>query len=103
MVLACKKEVLIKEGPFAGLQMESVEYEPAWSLGANCDNDDVASVAKLIDQCNDRGMDPIELGNAFSMWMEATPLATRIPWSLLVSQVPMSSLSSSTPSWASAE
>ena len=70
--VACKKEVEIKEGPWKGLRMESVEYEPAWSLGSNCDNDDVASVAKLIDQCNDLGMDPIELGNALSMWMEAS-------------------------------
>jgi len=70
--VACKKEVEITEGPYAGLQMESVEYEPAWSLGANCDNDDIASIAKLIDQCNDFGMDPIELGNVLSMYMEAT-------------------------------
>jgi aldehyde:ferredoxin oxidoreductase len=70
--VACKKEVEIKDGPWKGLRMESVEYEPAWSLGANCDNDDIASVAKMIDQCNDLGMDPIELGNAFSMYMEAT-------------------------------
>jgi hypothetical protein len=27
--------------------MESVEYEPAWSLGANCGNDDIAVVAKI--------------------------------------------------------
>jgi len=70
--VACKKEVEVREGPWAGLHMESVEYEPAWSLGANCDNDDVAAVAKLIDQSNDLGLDPIELGNAFSMWMEAS-------------------------------
>jgi aldehyde:ferredoxin oxidoreductase len=70
--VACKKEVEIKDGPWKGLRMESVEYEPAWALGANCDNDDIASVAKMIDQCNDLGMDPIELGNALSMYMEAT-------------------------------
>jgi aldehyde:ferredoxin oxidoreductase len=70
--VACKKEVEVKEGPFAGLRMESVEYEPAWALGANCDNDDIASVAKMIDQCNDLGMDPIELGNVLSMYMEVT-------------------------------
>ncbi len=70
--VACKKEVEVKEGPWAGLRMESVEYEPAWSLGANCDNDDIGSIAKLIDQCNDLGMDPIELGNALSLYMEAT-------------------------------
>ena len=70
--VACKKEVEIKDGPYAGLKMESLEYEPAWSLGSNCDNADVRVVAKLIDQCNDYGLDPIELGNVFSMTMEAT-------------------------------
>ncbi|MDG2332967.1 MAG: aldehyde ferredoxin oxidoreductase family protein [Myxococcota bacterium] len=70
--VACKKEVEIKDGPWAGLRMESVEYEPAWSLGSNCDNSNAASIAKVIDQCNDQGMDPIELGNAFSVWMEAS-------------------------------
>jgi aldehyde:ferredoxin oxidoreductase len=70
--VACKKEVEVKEGPWKGLKMESVEYEPAWSLGSNCLNDDLGSVAKLIDQCNDLGLDPIELGNALSMYMEAT-------------------------------
>jgi aldehyde:ferredoxin oxidoreductase len=69
--VACKMEVEIKEGPFAGLRMESVEYEPAWALGANCGNNDIASVAKMIDQCNDYGMDPIELGNVISSYMEA--------------------------------
>jgi aldehyde:ferredoxin oxidoreductase len=70
--VACKKEVEITDGPWKGLRMESVEYEPAWALGANCDNDDIGSVAKMIDQCNDLGMDPIELGNVLSMYMEAT-------------------------------
>jgi aldehyde:ferredoxin oxidoreductase len=70
--VACKKEVEIKEGPFAGLHMESFEYEPAWALGANCDNADAASIAKIIDQANDYGMDAIELGNVLSMYMEAT-------------------------------
>ncbi len=70
--VACKKEVEVKDGPWKGLKMESVEYEPAWSLGSNCLNDDLGSIAKLIDQCNDLGMDPIELGNALSMYMEAT-------------------------------
>ncbi|MCP4423953.1 MAG: aldehyde ferredoxin oxidoreductase family protein [Chloroflexi bacterium] len=70
--VACKKEVTIKEGPFKGLRMESVEYESAWALGGNCDNGDVGSVSKMIDQCNDYGMDTIEMGNALSVYMEAT-------------------------------
>jgi aldehyde:ferredoxin oxidoreductase len=70
--VACKKEVEITEGPYKGLRMESVEYEPAWAFGANCYNDNIASVAKLIDQCNDYGLDAIEMGNVLSMYMEAT-------------------------------
>jgi aldehyde:ferredoxin oxidoreductase len=70
--VACKKEVEVKDGPYRGVKMESVEYESAWALGANCDNGDVRSIAKLIDQCNDYGLDPIELGNVFSVYMECT-------------------------------
>jgi aldehyde:ferredoxin oxidoreductase len=73
--VACKKEVEITEGPFKGLHMESVEYESAWAVGANCGNDNIASVAKLIDQCNDYGLDTIELGNTLSVYMEASEKA----------------------------
>jgi aldehyde:ferredoxin oxidoreductase len=70
--VACKKEVEVAEGPYKGLKMESLEYEPAWSLGGNCDNSDIGVVAKIIDQCNDYGMDAIEIGNVLSSYMEAT-------------------------------
>ncbi len=69
--VACKKEVEIKEGPYKGLRMESVEYETAWSFGANCANDDVATVAKCIDLCNDYGYDAIEMGDTLATYMEA--------------------------------
>lgn len=70
--VACKKEVEIKEGPFAGLRMESFEYEPAWSLGANCGNDYAPSIAKLIDMANDYGVDAIEVGDVLAVYMEAS-------------------------------
>ena len=70
--VACKKEVEITEGEYAGLRMESVEYEPAWALGANCGNDNIASVAKMIDQANDYGMDAIEIGDVLATYIEAT-------------------------------
>jgi len=69
--VACKKEVEITDGPFQ-VRMESLEYEPAWSLGSNCGNNDIASVAYIIDMCNDFGMDAIELGNVLSCYMEAS-------------------------------
>jgi len=70
--VACKKEVEITEGEFAGLRMESVEYEPAWSVGANCGNDNIESVAKMIDLANDHGYDAIEIGGVLSCYMEAS-------------------------------
>lgn len=70
--VACKKEVEIKEGRFKGLKMESFEYEPAWSIGANCDMDDPNYVAGLIDIANDSGMDAIEIGDILATYMEAT-------------------------------
>jgi aldehyde:ferredoxin oxidoreductase len=70
--VACKKEVEVKDGPYKGLHMESVEYEPSWSVGANCGNDDARVVAKMIDTCNDMGMDAIEIGHPLSIWMEAS-------------------------------
>lgn len=70
--VACKKEVEVTEGPWKGLRMESVEYEPAWSVGANCGNDDINTVAKMIDTANDYGFDAIEVGHPLSVWMEAS-------------------------------
>ena len=70
--VACKKEVEIKEGDYKGLHMESVEYESAWAFGAMCGNDNVASIANLIDRCNDYGLDTIEMGDVLAMYMEAS-------------------------------
>jgi aldehyde:ferredoxin oxidoreductase len=70
--VACKKEVEVKDGPYKGLHMESVEYEPSWSVGANCGNNDARLVAKMIDLANDYGFDAIEIGHPLSIWMEAS-------------------------------
>jgi aldehyde:ferredoxin oxidoreductase len=69
--VACKKEVEIKEGPFK-VRMESIEYEPAWCLGANCGNDDIGVIAYIIDLANDYGFDAIEIGQTLSVYMEAS-------------------------------
>ena len=68
--VACKKEVSVNSR--YNLRMESVEYESAWALGANCGMGDLAALAALIDRCNDYGIDTIEAGNALSVAMEAT-------------------------------
>ncbi|MBP2019376.1 aldehyde:ferredoxin oxidoreductase [Symbiobacterium terraclitae] len=81
--VACKKFVEIKEGPYAGVRTESFEYETAWALGVNCGLTDAGAVARLLDLCNDYGLDTIELGNVLSTTMEATELglvAEGIAW-----------------------
>jgi aldehyde:ferredoxin oxidoreductase len=80
--VACKKEVETEPGKFH-IRMESVEYESAWSFGANCDNDNRDSIAFLIDLCNDYGMDTIEMGNVLAMTMEASEkelIRERVNW-----------------------
>ena len=67
--VACKKEVNITDGPYK-VHMESFEYESAWSLGANSGNGNPESIAFMIDQCNDYGMDTIEMGNCLATYME---------------------------------
>ena len=67
-----KKRSKINEGPYAGLRMESVEYESAWSLGGNCDNRDAPAMIKMIDQANEYGFDAIELGQCLACYMELT-------------------------------
>ncbi len=79
--VACKKEVET-HGKYA-VHMESYEYEPAWSLGANCVNGNRDSVALMIDLCNDYGMDAIEHGQVLAMAMEASELGLTeepVPW-----------------------
>ncbi len=69
--VACKKEVEVTEGPFK-VHMESLEYEPAWSLGANCGNTDAGAAAYIINLANDFGFDAIEIGQVLSVYMEAS-------------------------------
>lgn len=80
--VACKKEVEVKDGKYK-TRTESYEYESAWALGANCGTSNKEAIAYLINQCNEYGIDTIELGNTFSMAMEASEkglLEEKIAW-----------------------
>lgn len=68
--VACKIEVEVKDGKYK-TKVESFEYESAWALGPNCGTSNKEAVAFLINLCNEYGLDTIELGNAFSVAMEA--------------------------------
>ncbi|NDJ36271.1 MAG: aldehyde ferredoxin oxidoreductase family protein [Chloroflexi bacterium] len=67
--VACKKEVEVEYNGRL-LRTESVEYESAWALGGFAGNNNTASVAWMIAQCNDYGLDTIEMGGALSCYAE---------------------------------
>lgn len=69
--VACKIEVEVKDGKYKS-RTESIEYESAWSLGANCLLNNAEAISYLVDRCNDYGLDTIEIGHAFSVAMEAS-------------------------------
>ncbi|HYF91115.1 MAG TPA: aldehyde ferredoxin oxidoreductase family protein [Symbiobacteriaceae bacterium] len=71
--VACKKELEVKEGRWK-VRTESMEYETAWSLGAMCGLSDREPMAYMLDQCNDYGLDTIEMGVTLAMVMEASEL-----------------------------
>lgn len=71
--VACKKEVEIKAGRWK-TRTESFEYETAWALGPMCGLGDKEAIAYMLNQCNDYGLDTIEMGVTLAMAMEASEL-----------------------------
>ncbi|NDJ54973.1 MAG: aldehyde ferredoxin oxidoreductase family protein [Chloroflexi bacterium] len=69
--VACKKEVEVEYNGKT-VRMESVEYESAWTFGGFAGNDNMASVAFMIDMCNDIGVDTIDMGVALCTYMEVS-------------------------------
>uniref|UniRef100_A0A7C3J2M4 Aldehyde ferredoxin oxidoreductase n=1 Tax=Candidatus Methanomethylicus mesodigestus TaxID=1867258 RepID=A0A7C3J2M4_9CREN len=69
-IIACGREIKIKEGKYAGLEGAGPEYETAAAFGLLCMNSDLQSVAKANDLCNRYGLDTISTGNVIAFAME---------------------------------
>jgi aldehyde:ferredoxin oxidoreductase len=69
-LVACGREVSIKNGKYAGLEGAGPEYETCASLGMLCMNNDLEAVAKANDLCNRYGLDTISTGNVIAFAME---------------------------------
>jgi aldehyde:ferredoxin oxidoreductase len=59
--LACGGHVKVPSGPYAG-EGHKPEYETLAAFGSMCLNDDLASICRLNNICNDAGMDTISAG-----------------------------------------
>ncbi|MFX1544175.1 MAG: aldehyde ferredoxin oxidoreductase C-terminal domain-containing protein [Promethearchaeota archaeon] len=67
-IMACSNVVPYEDS--GKLHVAPLEYESAWSLGANLDIGVLDDVAELNRLCNDIGLDTIEAGNTIAMFME---------------------------------
>jgi aldehyde:ferredoxin oxidoreductase len=69
--IACKRNVEIKDGPFAIPKGSGPEYETIVSLGSLIGSMDLAAVCKAGRLCNDLGLDTITTGATIAWAMEA--------------------------------
>ena len=66
----CGKLFEVKSGKFAGVAIDGIEYETLYSLGSQCGNADVESVARANELCDLLGMDTISAGVTVGFAME---------------------------------
>lgn len=66
----CGKLFEVKSGKFAGVAIDGIEYETLYSLGGDCGNADVESVARANELCDLLGMDTISAGVTVAFAME---------------------------------
>ncbi|NLF01021.1 MAG: aldehyde ferredoxin oxidoreductase family protein [Anaerolineales bacterium] len=68
--IACEQMSRVKDGPYAGA-LTGVEYESLYALGPNLGLDDMRTVIKLVDICDECGMDTMSGGVTISWAMES--------------------------------
>lgn len=66
----CGKLFEVKDGKFAGVAIDGIEYETLYSLGGACGNASVESVAKANEVCDLVGIDTISAGVTIGFAME---------------------------------
>jgi aldehyde:ferredoxin oxidoreductase len=71
-VIQCSRYWVDKDGKYV---TKGMEYESAWSLGADCGIDDLDAVGLLDRACGDIGLDTIEMGAALAVYMDSGALA----------------------------
>lgn len=55
-----------------GVKTEGPEYETIMSFGGNCDVDDIVSIMKSNELCDDLGLDTISAGNTIAAYLAAS-------------------------------
>lgn len=68
--IGCWRYVKIDEGPFAGVEGKGPEYETVASFGSLLLNNNIESIAKANELCNQYGIDTISTGVTIAFAME---------------------------------
>lgn len=71
-VIQCSRYWVDKEGKYV---TKGIEYENAWSIGADCGIDDLDAIAAIDRECSDLGLDTIEMGATLAVYMASGKLA----------------------------
>jgi aldehyde:ferredoxin oxidoreductase len=71
-MLTCGKNCIIKEGEFAGIEIEGPEYETVYCYGGLCMIPDIRAIVKINDVCDRLGIDTMSSGNVIALAMDAT-------------------------------
>ena len=66
----CRREAVLRDGPFGNVQTEGPEYETLWGFGGNCGNGNLESIIAANDLCLEYGLDTISTGMVISFAME---------------------------------
>jgi len=68
--IGCGRKFEVKDGPYAGEWGNKCEVGAFTPLGPVCGNDDIASIFKMNNMCNQLGIDTLEFGGAMAVVME---------------------------------
>jgi len=67
--IACEQWGAVKEGKYKGA-MIGLDYEPLFAVGPNCGIGDMAAIIRLVQLCDEYGMDAMSTGVVISWAME---------------------------------
>ncbi len=62
----------VKDGPYAGIEIDGPEFETIYAFGGLCDVGDLRGIIKLNDTCDRLGIDTMHGGNLLGLLMDAT-------------------------------
>ncbi|MCK5570376.1 MAG: aldehyde ferredoxin oxidoreductase family protein [Spirochaetes bacterium] len=70
--IGCAHINRIKDGPYAGIEIDGPEFETIYVFGGLCDVGDIREIIKLNDVCDRMGVDTMHTGNVLGLLMSAT-------------------------------